>query len=80
MHPGISRCRLPFPGLTRPAFPVAPGDSTGVKYLPREMLALGILVSYTSRLLILEPISKIGFWFKIPTSPKGFAGTSAAGL
>jgi hypothetical protein len=27
----------------------------------------------------LEPISKIGFWFKIPSSPKGFAGTRAAG-
>jgi hypothetical protein len=28
---------------------------------------------------LLEPISKIGFWFKIPSSPKGFAGTRAAG-
>ena len=27
----------------------------------------------------LEPISKIGFWFKIPSSPKGFAGAGAAG-
>ena len=27
----------------------------------------------------LEPISKIGFWFKIPSSPKGFAGTRTAG-
>jgi hypothetical protein len=27
----------------------------------------------------LESISKIGFWFKIPSSPKGFAGTRAAG-
>ena len=27
----------------------------------------------------LESISKIGFWFKIPTSPKGFDGTRAAG-
>jgi hypothetical protein len=26
----------------------------------------------------LEPISKIGFWFKIPSSPKGFAVTRAA--
>jgi hypothetical protein len=26
-----------------------------------------------------EVISKIGFWFKIPSSPKGFAGTRAAG-
>ena len=25
-----------------------------------------------------ESISKIGFWFKIPSSPKGFAGTRAA--
>jgi hypothetical protein len=27
----------------------------------------------------LEAISKIGFWFKIPSSPKGFAETRAAG-
>jgi hypothetical protein len=27
----------------------------------------------------LEAISKLGFWFKIPSSPKGFAGTRAAG-
>jgi hypothetical protein len=26
-----------------------------------------------------EAISKIGFWFKIPSSPKSFAGTRAAG-
>jgi hypothetical protein len=25
-----------------------------------------------------EPISKIGLWFKILSSPKGFAGTRAA--
>jgi hypothetical protein len=29
-------------------------------------------------LFLLEPILKIGFWFKIPSSPQGFAGTSAA--
>ena len=29
---------------------------------------------------LLESISKIGFWFKIPSSPKGFAGTRAADL
>ena len=57
-----------------------PRPSPDVPFNPLLLLALGILVSYTSRLLILEPISKIGFWFKIPTSPKGFAGTSAAGL
>jgi hypothetical protein len=28
---------------------------------------------------LLESISKIGFWFKIPSSPNGFAGTRAAG-
>ena len=27
----------------------------------------------------LEAISKIGFWFKIPSSPYGFAVTGAAG-
>jgi hypothetical protein len=29
---------------------------------------------------ILEAISKIGFWFKIPSSPSGYAGTGAPGL
>jgi hypothetical protein len=29
--------------------------------------------------VFIEPISKIGFWFKIPSSPKGLAGTRAAG-
>jgi hypothetical protein len=31
---------------------------------------------------LLEPVSKIGFWFKIPSSPRekrGFAGTRTAG-
>ncbi len=32
------------------------------------------------RFILLEPISKIGFWFKIPSSPKGYAETRAAGL
>ena len=30
--------------------------------------------------ILLEAFSKIGFWFKIPSSPKGFAGTRAADL
>jgi hypothetical protein len=28
---------------------------------------------------LIELISKIGFWFKIPSSPKGLAGTRTAG-
>ncbi|MGD8763049.1 MAG: hypothetical protein PVG87_12130, partial [Desulfobacteraceae bacterium] len=30
-------------------------------------------------LAIVEAILKIGFWFKIPSSPRGYAGTGAAG-
>ena len=34
---------------------------------------------YPIFLSVVEPISKIGFWFQIPSSPDGFAGTGAAG-
>jgi hypothetical protein len=41
-------------------------------------LLLEVIAKMSFGLIFLEPISKIGFWFKIPSSPKGFAGTRAA--
>jgi hypothetical protein len=34
----------------------------------------GFLKRHLTSIIIIEVISKIGFWFKIPSSPKGYAG------